>query len=98
MAQAFLPTRRESAAIIGISAGLIQTPTSTPAIQGVSAYNASKIALVKMLEHLSAENPDVFVASVHPGIVPSGMVREGRGHGGSALWDDGEPDFLYSTT
>ena len=41
---------------------------------GGSAYGSSKIAQVKMLEHLATENPELFVASVHPGVFPTDMA------------------------
>ncbi len=80
MAQAFLPTHRPNSAIIGITAGSIQLPPSLPLNHGKSAYNSSKIAQVKLLENLAAENPDIFVASVHPGVVMTETGQEAVAH------------------
>ena len=72
--RAFLPSRNNDASIIGVNANVITMDASSPAISGVSAYTCSKIAQVKLLEFVAAENPDVFVVSAHPGIVPTDMV------------------------
>ena len=61
---------------MGISADFITVPVSVPSAQGQSAYTCSKLAQTKMFEFLAAENPDVFVVSVHPGIVQTDMVND----------------------
>ncbi|KAI0971259.1 NAD(P)-binding protein [Xylaria arbuscula] len=43
---------------------------------GTSAYSISKLALIKLGEHLDAEHPDLRVFSVHPGVVEQ---QNGRG-------------------
>jgi len=88
MAQAFLPTHRPNSAIIGITAGSLQMPPILPFNQGRSAYNSSKIAQVKLLENLAAENPDIFVASVHPGVVMTEMAKEASAHTQAVPIDD----------
>lgn len=41
-----------------------------PAIPGgFSSYSVSKLALVKMMEYLQLENPEVRVLTVHPGVL-----------------------------
>lgn len=70
---AFLPSHRASASIIGINAALAQFAPNTGYAEGASAYAASKMAQMKLLEHIAAENPDMFVASVHPGIIATDM-------------------------
>ena len=54
---------------------MITVPVSGPIAEGASAYNCSKIAQVRLLEYVSAENPDLFVVSVHPGGVDTDMLR-----------------------
>lgn len=95
MAQAFLPTRRPNAAIIGITAGSVQMPASFPFNHGRSAYNSSKIAQLKLLENLAAENPDIFVASVHPGVVMTDMAEEAVAHSQSVPIDDSKSLSLF---
>lgn len=47
-------------------------------VKGLSAYVASKAAGIKAIELLAAENPDVFCASVHPGMVETAtFVKSG---------------------
>lgn len=74
--QAFLPNRSKSAAIIGVSAGMVNLPTSELVKRGSSAYVSSKMAQLKFLEVLEAENPDIFVVSVHPGVVRTAMLDQ----------------------
>lgn len=45
-------------------------------LPGLSAYIGSKLAQVQFLEILAAENPNVFVASVHPGMVETSLFRK----------------------
>ncbi|KAL9027761.1 MAG: hypothetical protein Q9196_003765 [Gyalolechia fulgens] len=74
-AVAFLPrAHKVHATILGVIAGaLVFPPTRTP---GLSAYLTSKVAATKTLEFLAAENPSVFVASVHPGMIDTEIVRK----------------------
>ena len=74
--QAFLPTRKPSASILGINAGLIQIPSGIGPCAGQSAYSSSKVAQLRMLEFLAVEEPDIYVASVHPGVVDTHMSAE----------------------
>lgn len=43
---------------------------------GMSGYNASKIAQIKVIEYLAAEQPALFVASVHPGICDTAVLAK----------------------
>lgn len=73
-ALAFIPTaNRAHATMLGVMAGAICfSPAGSP---GLSAYLNSKIAKLKTLEFLAAENPRIFVASVHPGMVDTGIFQ-----------------------
>lgn len=60
--------------MLGVTAGaMVFPPAGTP---GLSAYLTSKIAAAKMLEFLAAENPSLFVASIHPGMIDTEMFRK----------------------
>ena len=74
--------------MLNVTAGaLVFPPAGTP---GLSAYLTSKLAAVKTLEFLAAENPNVFVASVHPGIVDTGIFRKSGVKPGTFPMDSGE--------
>lgn len=60
---------------------MVQVPAGIGPAKGASAYSSSKIAQLKVMEFLAAENPDVFVASVHPGVVMTDMTRAFLAHG-----------------
>ncbi|KAL9005459.1 MAG: hypothetical protein Q9188_001784 [Gyalolechia gomerana] len=72
---AFLPcANKVHATILGVTAAvLVFPPAGTP---GLSAYLTLKIAAAKALEYLAAENPSVFVASVHPGMIDTEIFRK----------------------
>ncbi|KAF2656572.1 NAD(P)-binding protein [Lophiostoma macrostomum CBS 122681] len=86
--QAFLPTVNPSPAaghkptIIGVSAGVVTLPPVAPPNIGASAYVASKAALLKLLEHIAAERPDLTVVSAHPGVVHTALMEESGMQGG----------------
>ena len=88
-ATAFLPTANKThASMLSITAGaLVFPPVGTP---GLSAYLTSKLAVVKMLEFLAAENPNIFVASVHPGMVDTGIFRKSGAKPETLPMDSGE--------
>ncbi|PWY84977.1 putative NADP(+)-dependent dehydrogenase [Aspergillus heteromorphus CBS 117.55] len=72
-----LPTARpQHATIIAITA--ITTFPAT-ALPGLSAYVGSKLALHKVIEFVAAENPNVFAAALHPGMVETGVFRKSGG-------------------
>ena len=69
---------------------MINIPATRPPATGSSAYITSKIAQVKLLEHVAAETPDVFVVSVHPGIVKTAILDNSQLHTKDFLFDDGK--------
>ena len=42
----------------------------------LTGYMSSKIAQAKLMEYIAYEHPEVFVCSVHPGVVETQMLRE----------------------
>jgi NAD(P)-dependent dehydrogenase (short-subunit alcohol dehydrogenase family) len=85
----FLPTANPThSTILGVTSGTISLPSAmTP---GISAYQSSKIAQVKMLEFLAAENPRTFVASVHPGMVDTVVFRKSGARAEDLPMDTGQ--------
>lgn len=45
-------------------------------LPGLSGYISSKLAGVKLLEFVAAEQPNVFVASLHPGLVETNIFSK----------------------
>ena len=77
---AFLPLRKKDAIIIGVSANMItMKPDDAPCL-GASSYICSKMAQIKLLEYLAAENTDLCVVSVHPGVIETDSVASMREH------------------
>ncbi|MCJ1473399.1 hypothetical protein MMC13_002050 [Lambiella insularis] len=72
----FLPSRKPGARIIGVSAAIVNLPSVYPPCHGASAYVTSKLAQIRLLEHVAAECPDVFVVAIHPGIVETDLLLE----------------------
>ena len=89
--QAFLPSRKPSASIIGINAGMINIAVDAGPAIGHSAYTSSKIAQVKVLEYLAAEVPDAFIASVHPGIVETDIMKDFEPEATNSGTENGSP-------
>lgn len=85
---ALLPSHRASASIVAITSSLAQFDPSMDLAKGASAYSASKIAQMKLLEHVAAENPDIFVASMHPGIVATDMPAGAKMEVPETVMDD----------
>ena len=73
-AQAFVPfANPSSAAIYAITTGVLAFPARVTAY--VSGYVSSKMAQVRLMEYLAAENPNLFCVSVHPGMVDTRIFR-----------------------
>lgn len=93
--KALLPAARSSAAILGVTTGVIGMPPQM--LPGLSAYIGSKTALVKLLEFVAVENPGIFVASVHPGMVETAMFRKSGGQTEAIPMDTGWHSSYYRT-
>lgn len=69
----FLPTANPThAAVVALTAAVV-FPASK--LNGLSAYISSKLALIKMMEFLAAENPTIFAAALHPGMIDTHILR-----------------------
>ncbi|KAJ5650492.1 NADP(+)-dependent dehydrogenase [Penicillium longicatenatum] len=72
-ANAFLPTANQThSAIVAFSAGVFFPPGR---LAGLSGYISSKFTLIKVMEFLAAENPNVFAAALHPGMIETDNFR-----------------------
>lgn len=89
-AKAFFPTANpEHAAVLGNTAGSICLPTEMVNI-GISGYLTSKLAQIKTLEFLAAENPHMFVCSVHPGMIETKIFLKSGASPDALPMDTGE--------
>ncbi|KAI0480179.1 putative NADP(+)-dependent dehydrogenase [Xylariaceae sp. FL0804] len=76
--KSFAPTADPShATVLALTSGMTAPPAKT--LPGLSAYLASKLAVMKMIEYLPAEQPNIFAATVHPGLVESDMFYKAGG-------------------
>jgi len=76
LSQAFLPKKKSGGTIIGYSSGAAFLPPSVPNMVGTSSYSASKLAAARVYEYLAAENPDLNVVTIHPGVVDTAMYKK----------------------
>jgi len=73
--QAFVPTARQpKASVYAINAGNLALQTKATA--GLSGYMTSKVAQAKLMEYLAAENPNLFVCTIQPGVVDTKMLHK----------------------
>ncbi|KAJ5928754.1 NADP(+)-dependent dehydrogenase [Penicillium verhagenii] len=72
-ANVFLPTANTTrSAIVALSAAVF---LPTQILVGLSGYISSKLTLIKVMEFLAAENPNVFATVLHPGMVETDIFR-----------------------
>lgn len=73
--KALLPTANKAvSAVLALTSQTTAFPTAMG--PGMSGYNASKIAQIKVIEYLAAEEPNVFAATVHPGICDTAVLAK----------------------
>lgn len=85
--KAFLPTANSShAAIVGLTTAVAFPPAIQP---GLSAYVTSKFALVKFIEYLAAENPNIFAVALNPGVIKTAMFEKLGADPASLPFDSG---------
>jgi NAD(P)-dependent dehydrogenase (short-subunit alcohol dehydrogenase family) len=85
------PTR---AAALSVISGSMMMPTKM--LLGLSAYQNSKLAATKTIEYLALENPNIFCAAVHPGMVDTPLFRKSGATPEMLPMDTGE--FNFSST
>lgn len=71
--QTFVPNAKPGAALYTVSAGSIAMPPAY--VPELSGYISSKVAQGKVLEFLAAENPNLFVCAVHPGLIDTDIFK-----------------------
>jgi NAD(P)-dependent dehydrogenase (short-subunit alcohol dehydrogenase family) len=78
--QAFLPTRKPGASIVGTSTLAAAIPVTSPLTAGKSSYVASKLAMSKVFEYAAAEHDsdDVQIVIIHPGVIATDMAVKAK--------------------
>jgi NADP-dependent 3-hydroxy acid dehydrogenase YdfG len=90
--QAFIPCAKAGAALYAITAGaFVMPPAFTP---GLSGYLSAKVAQAKVLEFIAAENPNLFVCTVHPGMIDTDVFRSSGADPQQLPMDDGKSQTL----
>jgi NAD(P)-dependent dehydrogenase (short-subunit alcohol dehydrogenase family) len=74
--QAFLPTKATDASIVATSTGVAHMPAMFEYSKHGSGYSVSKMGMTKFYEHIAAENPDVQVVIIQPGVIDTPMNRK----------------------
>lgn len=70
--QVFIPLAAPNATLISVSSGV----THIRPIPQTGAYGASKAANLKMVDYFAAENPELNIFSIQPGIVATEMSEK----------------------
>lgn len=93
--KALLPKAAPGAGVLTLVGGSLVFPTSM--LVGLSGYLVSKMALAKTIEFLALENPDVFFAAVHPGMVDTDIFRRSGATPDMLAMDTRKPErFQYA--
>ncbi|KAK8023734.1 hypothetical protein PG993_011800 [Apiospora rasikravindrae] len=74
LAKHLFPKAAKDASVVAVPAGAVAFPAAVTA--GLSGYVVSKLALIKTVEYLAVENPDLNVTAVHPGMVDTPIFRK----------------------
>ncbi|ROV92775.1 hypothetical protein VMCG_09089 [Cytospora schulzeri] len=73
--QAFIPTANvTNATFLALTSGSMALPVAM--LPGMSTYMASKLAQVKIIEFLAAEQPNILAATVHPGMIETDIFTK----------------------
>jgi NAD(P)-dependent dehydrogenase (short-subunit alcohol dehydrogenase family) len=87
--QTFLPTANpKHAAVLGLTTGTTALPTAM--LPGLSAYISAKLALTKFIEFVAVENPHIFAATVHPGMVETAIFTKSGAKADALPMDKGK--------
>lgn len=72
VARAFLKVASENAVLINVSSGVAHIRYMTPG----ASYAGSKVAGVRLMDHIAVENPHLRVYNLQPGVIQSGMSHK----------------------
>ncbi|KAI9802500.1 MAG: hypothetical protein M1825_002885 [Sarcosagium campestre] len=83
--QAFLRSAASNATLINITTGGAHLAAGIPKM---GVYIASKSATLKLFATVQAEEPDISVINVHPGVIETDMGNKGKSQGAKFPIDD----------
>lgn len=87
--KSFVPTANSShAAVLSLTSGMTAAPAKS--FPRLSAYMTSKFAHAKMMEFLPLDQPHIFAATVHPGMVETAIFTKAGGVASNRPMDKGE--------
>lgn len=66
--QAFIPLAAPGAKLFNISSCLAHLAPVAP-VKNIFAYAVTKLASIRMFDFIAAENPELLVVNVHPGVI-----------------------------
>lgn len=92
--KAFVPLAEPShATVLSLTTGLAALHSKS--LPGLSAYMASKFAQNKIIEYLSSEHPNIFAATIHPGLIETAIFNKAGADPKTLPMDKGESQFLH---
>lgn len=95
--KAFMPFAEPShATVLSLVTGMAALPAKN--LPSLSSYLASKLAQTKVIEFLSVENPNIFAATIHPGIVETAIFKKSGADSTKLPMDKGQSGFLPTKT
>lgn len=86
LVRAFLPHAVSDAVVLSTNTAAAHVPY----FPGMSGYSASKMAGIKVFEYLHHERPEMFVLSIQPGVIQTGMTAKAVEAGVDLPFDDGK--------
>jgi NAD(P)-dependent dehydrogenase (short-subunit alcohol dehydrogenase family) len=60
--------------MVGVSTGAVSFPEKF--LVGHSSYVVAKIAIIKLMQMIGVENPDVRTVTIHPGVIETQMYTK----------------------
>lgn len=88
----FLPTANPTRAAVVVLTAAVVFPAAR--LTGLSAYISSKLALIKLIEFLAAENPTIFAAALHPGMIDTNILRSSGADPSTLPLDSGKQQSM----
>ena len=90
----FFPKANKDASVVAVgTAAAIVPPSLTPNIGG---YSSSKVAQAKLVEYFAAENPELFICTIQPGVIPTDMLVKASLNSGQLPMDTGRSCFDFT--